>query len=105
MWVIFHDPKTAFTHLDKYVLDLVEDKDILEYQKELANSLRTFTNTLVPNVSHLQPFIGNDYYAKFYVPTTQCTSKMNQPVQKKPETLKASLFRVWEPQNPCNTEQ
>jgi hypothetical protein len=33
MWVIFRDPKTPFTYLDKYVVDLVEDKDILAYQE------------------------------------------------------------------------
>ena len=105
MWVIFHDPKTAFTHLDKYVLDLVEDKNILDYQKDLSNSLRAFSHALVPNVSHMQPFVGNDYYAKFYVPTTQYTGKMNPLARLQPETLKASLFRVAEPQNPCSSEQ
>lgn len=36
MWVIFHDPDTAFTHLDKYVTVIVEDDDILMYQQQLA---------------------------------------------------------------------
>ena len=34
MWVIFRDPKTVFNYLDKNVLELVADEDILTYQKQ-----------------------------------------------------------------------
>jgi hypothetical protein len=35
MWVIFRDPQTPFMHVDKFVTQLVEDKDILAYQEVL----------------------------------------------------------------------
>jgi hypothetical protein len=53
MWVIFRDPKTVFNHVDKYVVELVEDKDILTYQELLQKTLAvarlifTLTHSLI----------------------------------------------------------
>jgi hypothetical protein len=93
MWVIFHDPRTHYTHIDKNVIGVVNDKDILVFQKSLADSVQETSYFLVEGVSYLQPFVGNHYYAKRYEPITQCIDILVQPGQKAPGTLKASLSR------------
>lgn len=103
MWVIFRDPKDHYTYLDKNVLGVVDDKDIVEFQKKLAQQVKQTAHMLVVEASYLQPFIGNHYYARHYEPMTQCTDIPVPRGRTKPETLKASLFRDAEPQSPCST--
>ena len=39
MWIVFRDPKTIFNHLDKVVLEVVDDADIGAYQRQLHATL------------------------------------------------------------------
>ena len=103
MWVIFRDPKDHYTYLDKNVLGLVEDKDILEFQKKLAQQVNQIPHMLVVESKYLQPLVGNHYYTRHYETMTLCTDIPVPQGRKKPETLKASLFRDAEPQSPCST--
>jgi hypothetical protein len=70
MWVIFRDPKNAFNHVDKFVVEVVEDKDIVAYQQML---LRVLGGRLVDfhlNVPYNQQIFtslqGAVYFAKKY---------------------------------------
>ena len=70
MWVIFRDPKNAFNHVDKFVVEVVEDKDIVAYQQML---LRVLGGRLVEfhlNVPYNQQIFtslqGVVYFAKKY---------------------------------------
>lgn len=69
MWIIFRDPDSVFTHLDKYVVDVVEDDDIYTYQAKLAERLNGRMYE-IHDVSFLQQFVtaGNDtdYFARKY---------------------------------------
>lgn len=69
MWVIFRDPRSLFNHLDRYVVDVVADDDILEYQKQLAERVNGKTYE-VHDVGFLQQFVTApndvDYFAKKY---------------------------------------
>lgn len=102
MWVIFYAPRNHYTHLDKNVLGVVDDKDILTFQSQVASTVGKVSHDLLDNTGHLQAFVGNEYYAKRYVSMTQYIDIPVQLEQKKPETLKASLFRDEEQQNPYN---
>ena len=57
MWVIFRDPKTAFNHLDKFVVELVEDKDILTYQSVLHKTVGGRTFPLNTDVGFAHRFV------------------------------------------------
>lgn len=103
MWVIFQERKSIFTHTDKNVLGVVDDKDIVEFQKKLAQQVNQIPHTLLQDAKFLQPFVGNHYYARHYDPMTQYTDIPVPRERTKPETLKASLFRDAELQSPCST--
>jgi len=105
MWVIYRDPKTPYTHLDKNVLCLVEDQHILAYQTTLARIVNQDITPLVDDATYLQPFVGIAYYARRYEPTTPHTA---MTVPREPpllETPKASLFRDVELPSPCSNGQ
>ena len=105
MWVIFHEPRTHFTHMDKNVFGVVDDKDILVFQKTLADKLGQIPHLIIEEAKHLQPLVGNHYYAKRYEPMTQDTD-IHVPLERKGlGTTKASLFRDVAPLSPYNTEQ
>jgi hypothetical protein len=70
MWVIFRDPNTAFNHLDKYVHEIVEDKDILTYQIALHERSGGRIHELNQTVFFLQQFVTTqedvEYFARRY---------------------------------------
>ncbi len=69
MWVVFRDVDTQFIHLDRYVVDIVADDDILEYQKQLAKKVNGKTYEF-HDVKFLQQFVtaaeGFDYFVRKY---------------------------------------
>jgi hypothetical protein len=77
MWVIFRDPKTVFNYLDKNVLELVADEDILTYQKQLNDVVGGRSHEINLTVYFVQPFFSSkddvEYFARKYKPwsTTQ----------------------------------
>ena len=70
MWVIFRDPKTPFNHLDKFVVELVEDNDILTYQTVLHKTVGGRTYPLNTDVWFSQQFVTSvndvEYVARRY---------------------------------------
>lgn len=72
MWVIFRDPKTVFNHLDKFVMELVADEDILTHQKRMVEVIGGRGHDIMRDVYFLQPFFTSaqdiDYFAKKYKP-------------------------------------
>ena len=70
MWVIFRDPKSVFNHVDKYVVELVEDKDILTYQDLLYSTVGGRTFDIYSDAQFNQQFVtsANDveYFARKY---------------------------------------
>ena len=72
MWIVFRDPQTPFLHLDKYVVALVEDKDIRAYQSDLLRRIGGRAYEFELEVLYLQQFVtGQDeteYYARRVVP-------------------------------------
>jgi hypothetical protein len=66
MWVIFRDPQTVFNHLDKYVVAVVGDDDILEYQRELVASVNG-DGYEIHDVPFLQVFVKSDVAGDFFV--------------------------------------
>ncbi len=105
MWVIFHERRNMFTHVDKNVFALVEDKDILEFQKNLAKAIGQQDHALIEHCTFLQNFIGNEYFAKQYVPMTPRKGMIAPPGPPVLEIPKASLFRDAELPIPCSTGQ
>lgn len=105
MWVIFHERKSIFTHMDKNVFALVEDKDILEFQRMLSCSAGEPLYELIDNCSYVQAFVGNDYFAKKYVPMTPHKDMIVPQGPPALEMPKASLFRDVELPSPCSNGQ
>lgn len=72
MWVIFRDPKTPFNHLDKFVVEMVADTDILTYQAQLLATLGGRTYDIHRDVYFLQSFFTSsqevDYFVRRYNP-------------------------------------
>ena len=72
MWVIFRDPKTVFNYLDKHVLELVADEDILTYQKQLNDVVGGRCHEINLTVYFVQPFFNSkddvEYFARKYKP-------------------------------------
>lgn len=70
MWVIFRDPKTVFNHLDKFVLEVVEDEEIQVYQKQLVETLGGRAHEFHQDVYFLQQFFTSkqdvSYFARKY---------------------------------------
>lgn len=105
MWVIFHDRRSIFTHIDKNVFALVEDKDIVEFQRNLAKTTGQMSHTLLEDCKFLQNFVGNEYFAKKFVPMTPRTGTSAPPEPPLLEIPRASLFRDVELPSPCSTWQ
>ncbi len=77
MWIVFRDVATQFNHLDRYVVDIVSDDDILEYQTQLVVKAGGKPYE-IHNVTFLQQFVtsadGFDYFVRKYktwTPTTR----------------------------------
>ena len=72
MWIIFRDPKTAFNHLDKYVIEVVADEDILAYQKQMNEVIGGRQHEILQDVYFLQPFFSSkddvEYFVRKYRP-------------------------------------
>jgi hypothetical protein len=73
MWVIFRDPKNPFTHLDKYVVEILAgDDDILRFQAHLLQKVGGTAHVINPDVYFLQPLLTSskdvDYFARRYKP-------------------------------------
>ena len=69
LWVIFRDPNTQFTDLDKYVYQVVDDKDILADQTMLASTQTGEAEPFLSIVPFIQPFVRTDkgmYYIRRY---------------------------------------
>jgi hypothetical protein len=70
MWVIFRDPNTVFTHLDKFVYQLVNDEDILTYQRALRERSGGRMHEVNQSVFFMQQFLTTDddveYFARRY---------------------------------------
>ena len=70
MWVIFRDPKTVFNYLDKHVLEMVADDDILAYQKQMSDVIGGRCHEFNQTVYFLQPFFSSkddvEYFARRY---------------------------------------
>ena len=111
MWVIFRDPQTNFRALDKFILGLVEDKDILVFQDHLATLLNGRKQEIHVRNPFIQLFLLTDeveYYARKYDPLDVTTLKTNtafQPERKRSGKLSVSQVPVLERRNPCNTER
>ena len=73
MWIIYYDPNNQFVTPDKYTWMLVEDQDILNYQKYLAGS-QGHAHPLQLQNRFLQHFVtfhdGRqlEYFARRYEP-------------------------------------
>ncbi len=101
MWVIYRDPNNHYTHMDKNVYGIVEDTEILAFQKKLAETLGKPADELILFLPHLQQLVG-EYYARHYVPMTQYTSMPVPQERRAPETMRVSLFRDVELPSPCS---
>ena len=102
MWVLFYERKSLFTFMDKNVFAVVEDKDILGVQTTLAKMTGGTVYPLLEELDCLQNFVGNDYFAKHYVPMTPNTDMTVQREQLVRETPRASLFLDVELPSPCS---
>lgn len=65
MWVIFQDCQSVFDHLDKYVVAIVDDADILDYQRELVSSINGCSYE-IHDVPFLQVFVKSDEIGNFF---------------------------------------
>lgn len=69
MWIVFRDVATLFDHLDRYIVDIVSDDDILEYQKQLVVKAGGKPYEF-HDVTFLQQFVtsadGFDYFVRKY---------------------------------------
>lgn len=107
MWVIYANNLTPFEHLDKYTYALVEDSDILMYQKWLAGPVGTL-HTVHTQAEYLQKFVtisGKVFHARKFSPwsNSQSSDNLHQSESCQPETLLAWKSRAEEPR-PCNIE-
>jgi hypothetical protein len=69
MWIIFRDSRTPFNHIDRFVVDMVEDDDIVEYQVQLAaigGRVHEVRNDVYFLQSFFSPEKGGDYFARKY---------------------------------------
>lgn len=68
--MIFRDPKTVFNHVDKFVVELVEDKDIAAYQELLHKTVGGRTFDIYSDAQFNQRFVTStnevEYYARKY---------------------------------------
>lgn len=72
MWILFRDPKTIFNHLDKFVIEVVADEDIVAYQSQLQETLGGRAHEFHQDVYFIQPFLTSkqdvDYFVRKYKP-------------------------------------
>lgn len=101
MWIIYRDPRNESTYIDKTVYGIVEDTDILAFQKKLAETLDKPISELNVTVTHLQPLVGS-YFARKYIPMTQYTGIPVLPERLVPETMRVLQFPVAGRRNPYN---
>jgi len=108
MWVVFCDPQTVFYQVDKYVVDLVEDKDISSYQDMLFATMGGSYIEFHEDVSYLQHFfrteLGVDYSVKkidSWVKTPERDKKL-QEERLALQMQRALKSRVAVLLNPCN---
>lgn len=70
MWIVFRDPKTIFNHLDKFVLELIEDEHIHVYQTKMSQTIGGRAHDFMDDVYFLQPFFTSKddvaYFARRY---------------------------------------
>jgi len=70
MWIVFRDPHNKLSHMDKHVVTIVCDKDLLSYRDHLAGMNGT-VHVIVRATTHLQPFVyvdGLHYCIRKYRP-------------------------------------
>lgn len=68
LWVVYCDPNTVWNHMDKYIVNIVDDKDLDAYQRSLAGD-KGSVYEVVRHAKHMQPFVianGNVYYVRQY---------------------------------------
>jgi len=105
MWVIFHERKSMFTHVDKNVFALVEDKDIHVFQQCFSKATGETCHPVIEECMYLQNFVGNEYFARRYDPMTPHTDMSVPQELPKLEIRKVSLFRDVELPSPCSNGQ
>lgn len=105
MWVIFYDTTTHYTHIDRNVIGVVQDNDILMYQQGMSIELNMDPYPLLLDMFFLQPFMGTMYFAKKYEPMPRYTDKNVQSVCLQLEIPKIFLVRASEQQNPYSIER
>jgi hypothetical protein len=70
MWIIFRDPETVFLDMDKYIVDVLADDDILAYQTHLLKAYGGQGHEVQTYVYFMQPFMttkqGVHYFARKY---------------------------------------
>lgn len=67
-WIVYSDPNTVWNHLDKFVVNVVEEKELDTYQKILAGD-KGSCYEVIRHVTHLQPFVrisDTNYYVRQY---------------------------------------
>ena len=70
LWIVFRDPNNKLSHMDKHVVTIVADKDLLSYREHLAGANGT-VHEIVRATTHLQPFVyvgGFHYCIRKYRP-------------------------------------
>lgn len=76
LWVVYCDPNSVWNHMDKYVVNIVHDRDLDSYQRTLAGEKGTIYE-VIREAKHLQQFVianGNIYYIRqyeFWSPSSQ----------------------------------
>lgn len=68
MWIVYCDPNTSWNHMDKYVVNIVDDNNLDSYQQILAGEGGT-SYEILRNARYLQQFVisnNNIYYIKQY---------------------------------------
>jgi hypothetical protein len=67
MWVIFRNRNTSFDNVDKHVIDVVEDDDIMIYQEMLIARYHGRAFDIHPNVYFLQPIFTTEDEVEYFV--------------------------------------
>lgn len=75
MWIIFRDPETIFLDMDKYIVDMIADDDILPYQTKLLKAYGGQGHEVQTYVYFMQPFVttstGMCFFIRKFKPWTQ----------------------------------
>ncbi len=79
MWIIFRDPESAFLDMDKYIVDVIADDDILEYQDFLVHTFGGTKHIIQTYVYFIQGLAtsasGTAYFARRYKTWSPSPSK------------------------------